>query len=117
MIWKHKKYYQETHEDIITPPTEICVFLNNVRGVYFGDGVSDPTSTEVKYIACGDETNTEIVSSVFVGMTPTEPYEELVINSCIKSGSLYVGGVNITNESPTVVPFWSITADFGTNCI
>ena len=113
MLWKYKKCYQETNEDIVTPPTEICIYLNNVRGVYFGDTEFDPTSVEVKYIACGDETNTEIIDSIFVGMTPSEPYEELVVNQCIKSGSLYVGGVNITNETPTGVPLWSITADFG----
>jgi hypothetical protein len=117
MIDKFKRFINIDNADVVPPPAETCVFLNNVRGVYLGDTGSDPTSTEVRYIACGDETNKETVSYVSVGMTPTEPYEELVINSCIKSGSLYVGGVNITNESPTGVPFWSITADFGTICI
>jgi hypothetical protein len=113
MLWKYKKCYQETSEDVILPPPEICIYLNNIRGIYFGDEGTDPTSTVVEYIICGDETNTIITDSIFVGMTPIEPYEELIVNQCIKSGSLYVGGVNITNESPTGVPFWSITADFG----
>ena len=113
MLWKYKKCYQETNEDVIITPPEICIFLNNVRGVYFGDTESDPITTTVEYILCGDETNTIISQELYVGLTPPKANEELVINQCVKSGSLYVGGVNITNESPTTTPLWSITADFG----
>lgn len=93
---------------------ETTVYLNNVIGVYFGDTEFDPTTTDVQYILAGDVTNTVITESLYVGITPGKPYEALIINECIKEGSLYVGGVNITNESPTTVPYWSITADFGT---
>jgi len=111
MLWKYKKCYQETSEDVIITPPEICIFLNNIRGIYLG-AEEDPTSVEVRYIVCGDETNTEEVDIIFVGMTPSNPYDELVVEECIKQGSLYVGGVNITNESPTFAFPYSITADF-----
>lgn len=114
MLWKYKKCYQETNEDVVIPtPPENCLLLNNIRGVYFGDVEFDPTTTNVQYILAGDVTNTIITESLYVGITPTDPYEELIINESIKEGSLYVGGVNITNESPTMTPLWSITADFG----
>ena len=117
MLWKYKKCYQETNEDVvISTPPENCLLLNNIRGVYFGDVESDPTSVLVEYIACGDNTDTVITSSIFVGQTPTQPYEELVVNQCIKKGSLFVGGVHIGNENPTTVPLWSVTADFGGVC-
>jgi hypothetical protein len=112
MLWKHKKIYQETSEDVTIDPPVICVFLNNIRGIYTGaEGDSD--SVEVRYILCGDETNTEVVDSIFVGMTPTELYDELVVEECIKQGSLFVGGINITNQSATNVFPYSIVADFG----
>lgn len=114
MLWKNKKIYQDTTEGVVSPPSEITVYLNNVRGVFFGDTESDPLTTVVQYILAGDVTNTVISENLTYNMTPSEPYDELVVNECIKDGSLYVGGVNITNESPTVVPYWSITADFGT---
>ena len=112
MLWKYKKCYQETNEKVIVPPIEDCIFLNNVRGIYFGDTESNPTTTNVQYILAGDATNTVITASLYVGITPTEPYEELIVNESIKEGSLYVGGVNITTESPVSTPYWSITADF-----
>lgn len=115
MLWKYKKCYQETSEDtVVPPPPENCIFLNNIRGIYLVDTQSDLTSVSVQYIACGDNTNTIITSSIYVGMTPTKPYEELVVNQCIKEGSLFVGGVNIVNENSTGTGYWSITADFDT---
>ena len=117
MLWKYKKCYQETNEDVVIPtPPENCLLLNNIRGVYFGDVEFDPTSVLVEYIACGDNTNTVITSSIFVGQTPSQPYEQLVVSQCIKEGSLFVGGVNIVSGSPTTVPLWTITAEFAGEC-
>jgi hypothetical protein len=103
MLWKYKKCYQEDNDDVVNPRT--CNFLKKVTGIFTGlEG--DPTSTEVRYILCEDETDTEIVGTLSVA-NPV-----LNVNVCIKESSLFVDGVNITNEITTLTPYWGVSADF-----
>jgi hypothetical protein len=107
MLWKYKKCYQETTEEVTLEPSEICKKIVDISGIYEGGG-GDLGTTQVKYILCGDDTNTEVIEELTTINNP------LVINKCIKPNSLFIGGVNILNETPTSVPFWTVTADFNT---
>jgi len=107
MLWKYKKCYTEANEDV--PDPETCTRLVSISAVYTGDISTDPTTTTVSYILCGDNTNTEVIQELIVAN------QFLRFNQCIKTNSLFVDNVNIIDESTTSTPFWSVTANFD-NC-
>ncbi len=51
MLWKYKKCYQETTEEVIVVP-EICTYALQLTALYTGEGTS--SSIDVEYILCGD---------------------------------------------------------------
>lgn len=103
MLWKYKKVYQETNENIVVVP-EICNFLKTVFAVYTGMEF-DPALSTLSYIAFGDETNTPVV-------LPLDNINMVIgIATQIKEGSLFVDGVNITTSNTTLTPLWSVTAE------
>ena len=80
MLWKYKKCYQETNEDVL----EIkCVKLINIVA-------KDIFNIEVfyQYIPCG---SADIITSSFINDTG-------ILNICINSGSLVI----LSNDSFTV---------------
>jgi len=87
-------------------PEEGCLKLVSINGVFTGSP-TDPQTIDVEYILCEDETNTTIQSQLEAGTI-----EELIVNECIKQNSLFVGGVNVINETPTTIGLWDIIVDF-----
>ena len=104
MLWKHKKFYQETNEDVVDPPNETCARLISISGTYL---MTNDRVVDISYIACGDETNTPIETEIASGDT-----FEQAFNECIKEESLIIDGISIP---PSVS---SITlADFDINIV
>ena len=81
MLWKYKKCYQETNEDVIDPT--ICVKLVNIT--------SKDSMGEIFYRYVDCETGEEVNSS-FITTTS-------ILNICIKANSLLI----INGESVTTV--------------
>jgi hypothetical protein len=107
MLWKYKKVYQETSKDIVNPPVEACTRLINISGTFREDGAS--RLLEIEYILCGDDTNTVIETTLQAVGTETVI---LTINQCIKVGSLFLNGVNITDETEQTLPDFIVQVDF-----
>ena len=104
MLWKYKKCYQETNEDIPNPPPKTCQSLLTVTGTYTNDGNRVAT---IQYNKCKGES---LVKTTLTGISDVPV--TVAIEECIIKDSLFVNGVNITNETPTVVPSFIIQADF-----
>lgn len=81
MLWKYKKCYQETNEDVIDPTS--CVKLVSIT--------SEDSIGEIFYRYVDCETEEEIQDS-FIDTTG-------ILNICIKANSLLI----INNESVTTV--------------
>jgi len=103
MLWKYKKCYQETTEEVVVVP-EICTYALQLTALYTGEGTS--SSIDIEYILCGDELNTPSLAVVALEFGVGE------IRQCIKQGSLFVDGVNITTGELTVTPNWDVTVTF-----
>lgn len=105
MLWKYKKCYQETSEDVIITPPGICQFVDQINAIYTGNDF-DPTLSTIQYITFGDETNTII----------TIPMDAITVNinlgTTIKQGSLFIDGVNIVSNGVVGTPFWSVEVFF-----
>ncbi len=105
MLWKYKKCYQETSEDVIITPPEMCQFVDEINAVYTG-AEFDPGLSTIEYILFGDVTNTIV----------TIPMDSITINIdlnvSIKQGTLFVDGINIVTSDITLTPFWSVEVIF-----
>jgi len=80
MIWKNKKYYQETQEDASETP--VCFKLSRIQVTLFA-----LAEVELKYKLCSSSTSNNI--SVFNGI-PLFP------NECITLSSFRLGVLNNT---------------------
>jgi len=111
MLWKYKKVYQETSENIVDPPVVACKRLLNITHVYSQTDYNqaNPRQLLIEYILCEDENNSVVTLSI-IG-TPEESIIE-TISECIKEGSLFLNGVNIVNNQTTSVPNFTVTAFF-----
>jgi hypothetical protein len=106
MIPKFKRFFSiNTSTEVPNPET--CIRLVSITAQRTSE--LEIFDLQIKHIVCGDEYDEEIIntiSSTIIGQ------ETLNINTCIKSNSLYVGGVNITEEGVYNIPHWEISVDF-----
>lgn len=100
MLWKYKKVYQETNEDIVEPVVK-CM---NIKGVYNNSGIG---KIEVNYYLCNSE-------SIVTIQVPDG--QAISINQCVKKAPLLT--ITWTNGTTTpVVPFGGAEANSDINVI
>lgn len=79
-----------------------CIKLVSVSAAFIGTGEQGESDTAtIQYILCGDNSNNVVENSVTVGQSPYQSIQTVTINACIKVGSLFINGTDMTNISST----------------
>jgi hypothetical protein len=107
MLTKLKRFYSE-NSSIGVPNPISCVKLVSITAERISE--EEIVDLQIKYIVCGDEYDEEITQTISSLITDKET---LTINTCIKSNSLYIGGVNITEDGVYETSDWSINVSLG----
>jgi hypothetical protein len=103
MLWKYKKVYQETTEEVEITPPPICKYVGLVSIIYTGmDG--DPTIFEGSWNRC--ESNRLVPITKFAYETDIRVFD------CVREGSFVFDGVVFTQSGTFLTPYWSVTINF-----